>query len=140
LTTAEAIRKGFPVYLPSSEIIESLKLGTPPEITMKYWDDGCSYLAMDYYLNAKEARIFGVKISNGCASPHLGTPIEEVELSWANSGFLDIRSKDPLMGTFSEPRNLYVYQVWASESISTTLEFLESMEYVNEGPPYTQAD
>jgi len=133
LTQPEAIQKGFPLYYPSSQMVEFFDLDILPKLTMKYGDRGCSYLDMDYYQKGNEDDwLFGVSLSNGCRIPVRGQSIDTVKLSWARWGTVEIISRNPSGFSFSEPRNTFLYQVWSSEPISTTLELLESMEYVEE--------
>jgi hypothetical protein len=131
----EAVGGGFPIYLPSSEMIQAMNLDPSPIITLEERpDDVCTYLKLDFYRREQvESPIVRMYVSNGCAVPVGMGSIEYTYLEWAQNsevGVFEFSSKESTVLYFIEPVKLFHYHVYYQGSLTSTMEFLESMEYV----------
>jgi len=136
VTIDEATERGFPLYLPSSKLVQAMNLDFPPIITLEErgspLDEICASLTIEFYRREREKNpVVTMRVSNGCAFPTLLRPIEQVSLEWARYSTVGIleSSEEHTILCFSEPGS-FLYVIFSGEPLTPTLEFLESMEYV----------
>ena len=133
----DAIERGFPIYLPSNDLLQSLKISTSPTITLNSEVRNCTYLSVDFPYENKshdqndEKPAIRMLVSDGCAYPAWqGYP---AELSWANEGKAirvgeDFVDELPPIILFEEPLKEFQYVVFSKESLDDTMQLLESMK------------
>jgi hypothetical protein len=131
ITLENAVERGFPVYLPSDDMLQSVGIVNPPTVILKTQDKTCSYLEIHfkYEDEADNNTAMLMQVSNGCAFP-FWRDASEVELQWANEGkawYLGEDKESPVV-VFDEPTHQFLYVVFSEEPLSTTLEILESMD------------
>ncbi len=119
----------FPLYLPSSDVLQPLGIASPPTVTLKY-EKSCQYLEIHYYGDkSPEYPALTLHVSNGCAHSSY-RDASPIELKWADGGqamFLGHATESPSL-IFHEPVHHFQYFVSSEEPLSTTLTILESME------------
>lgn len=136
ITIDQAIEKGFPIYMPSMQIIESLDLSFPPIVTLKMHNSTCSYVEILFVHKQDSSLFVTMRVSNGCAfSVPSSMYSQELKLDWAKdqSAFL-IEYKEETLIVIKEI-NGFQYLIVPEGSMTTTLEFLESMTHVNDDSP-----
>ena len=136
ITLEEAVSRGFPIYLPADDILQSMGISNAPAITVNMQGRNCTSLSVDFPYenkpidpnNAKPA--IRMLVSDGCAYPAWqGYP---VELSWAVDGKATRVGEDyvdelPPIILFKEPTQKFQYVVFSEESLDNTMKLLESM-------------
>lgn len=139
ITIEDAISKGFPIYLPSDDIIQSMGISVSPTVTANTRDRNCTYLSVEYPYENKQLDSENGKpaikmlVSDGCAYPAWqGYP---AELSWAVDGKAirvgeDFVDESPPIILFNEPIQEFQYVVFSEESLDNTMNLLESMTLV----------
>jgi hypothetical protein len=137
ITLEEAISRGFPIYLPSDDILQSMRISNSPTITVNMEGRNCTYLLVDFPYEDKQTDPNNGKpamrmlVSDGCAYPgYTGYP---AELSWALEGKAirvgdDFVDELPPIILFEEPTQEFQYVVFSEESLDNTMELLESMK------------
>jgi hypothetical protein len=139
ITIEEAVSKGFPIYLPSENILQSMGISVSPTVTMNTRERNCTYLSVDYPYenkpldpeNGKPA--IKMLVSDGCAYP--GWQGYPAQLSWAVDGKAirvgeDFVDELPPIILFNEPTQKFQYVVFSEESLDNTMKLLESMTLV----------
>ncbi|MBN2003539.1 MAG: hypothetical protein JXA21_09310 [Anaerolineae bacterium] len=126
-TTIESA--GFPIYLPSSDVLQPFGIAYPPTVTLKY-DRDCQYLEVcyDYKEPSPESPALMMQVSNGCAYDFY-RDASPVALKWAKGGqamHLGFDTDHPTL-IFYEPVHNFQYFVASKEAMSITLTILESM-------------
>lgn len=135
----DAVEDGFPIYLPSDELLQSMGVSNSPIITRERDDRFCTYLNVDLYYESphiemdKEEPALHMVVSNGCAYRYVaGYP---AELSWAVGGKAmriedDYVDQLPPIIYFQEPTLKFQYVVYSEETLDNTMKLLESMKLV----------
>ena len=136
ISLEEAVSRGFPIYLPSDEILQSMEISDSPSIAVKTEGRNCTYLSVDFPYENKETDpnngnpAIRMLVSDGCAYPAWqGYP---TELSWAVDGRATRVGEDyvdelPPIILFKEPKQEFQYVVFSEESLDNTMKLLESM-------------
>lgn len=136
IAIGEAVERGFPVYLPSNDILRSMGIATLPTTIILSQGRDCTYLSIDFHYENKpqdpdnEKPAIKMLVSDGCAYPvwqGYGT-----ELSWAVGGKATRVGEDfvdelPPIILFEEPTRGFQYVVFSEESLDNTMKLLESM-------------
>lgn len=130
---------GFPIYMPSDDLLQSMGISNSPIITRERDDRICTYLNVDlFYENPS--------VDQGDAEPALHMVVSDVcayryvagyatELSWAVNGRAmrigdDFVDQLPPIIYFVEPTRQFQYVVFSEESLDNTMKLLESMRLV----------
>jgi hypothetical protein len=137
ITDEDAIDDGFPIYMPSDDLLQSMGISNSPIITKERNDRLCTYLNVDlYYENPPvdqddEKPALHMVVSNGCAYRYV--PGYRTELSWAVGGKAmrigdDFVDQLPPIIAFVEPTLQFQYVVFSEETLDNTMKLLESMK------------
>jgi hypothetical protein len=136
ITREDAIDDGFPIYMPSDDLLGSMGISNSPIITRERDDRICTYLNVDLYyenppVDQDDEPALHMVVSDGCADPILrGYP---AELSWAVGGRAmrigdDFVDQVPPIVSFVEPTREFRYVVYSKETLENTMKLLESMK------------
>lgn len=130
ISVDDAVEKGFPVYLPSGDILQSMDIAVSPTVLVNTQDNTCSYLLIEYHYVDKELETpaMSMQVSDGCMATFWRG--YAVELSRADGGTATLVEEDrvtPIV-IFNEPVQRFQYVVFSQEPLSNTLKLLESME------------
>jgi hypothetical protein len=136
ITVGEAVERGFPIYLPSNDILKSMGITTLPTTTLNSQGTNCVYLSIDFLYKNKppdqndEKPAMKMLVSDGCAYP--AWQGYEIELSWAVEGKATRVGEDfvdelPPIILFEEPTRQFQYVVFSEEPFDNTMKLLESM-------------
>jgi hypothetical protein len=130
ITVEEAVSRGFPIYLPSDDILQSMGISNSPAVTVNMEGRNCTYLSVDFPYEDKltdpnnQKSAIRMLVSDGCAYP--------AELSWVVEGKATRVGEDyvdelPPIILFEEPTQEFQYVVFSEESLDNTMKLLESM-------------
>ncbi len=136
ITIEDAIERGFPIYLPSNNALQSTGIANSPTITVNTQGRNCTYLSIDFpYENKPQSQddekpAIRMLVSDGCAYP--AWQGYQTELSWALEGKAirvgdDYVDELPPIILFEEPAQHFQYVVFSEESLDNTMKLLESM-------------
>ena len=104
-----------------------------PLQTLKY-EESCRYLDIRYYYASEttdyEDEAMTIYVSHGCGPCSFWRDASPVDLNWAEGGTARVLDDDADSSilVFSEPLNHFQYCVFSNETLSTTLNILESMD------------
>jgi hypothetical protein len=132
----QAIDHGFPIYLPSADVLDALGIADTPIMAFKTQDRTCDILSVSFlYADAARDQTvedpFTIIVSDGCAMRMWqGYP---TELSWAVDGEAmrlgdDFVDELPPVILFHEPTRRFRYITYSQLSLDDTMLILESME------------
>lgn len=129
ISIAEAAERGFPIYLPSPAMAQTQGIVVTPTITMKSFEETCSFLIMDFLYKNDDSTFASIHVSNGCAMPLGGLGFSEVPLNWARDGTASTltQSNTPILA-FTESTKGFLYVVFPEEG-KPIMQFLEAMKY-----------
>lgn len=133
LSINEAVEHGFPLYLPSTQTVKIEQLVFPPEIYHEVYNSACSYLIIPIERQGQETPIVALQISNGCAYPLPSSMYtSDMPLSWAENGkaYLIDDHEEPII-VIKESMSGFQYLVFFEEPLNSTIDLLESMEYIH---------
>ena len=133
LSINEAVEQGFPLYLPSAQTVETEQLVFPPSIYYEVYNSTCTYLRIPIQQQGQQIPIVSLQISNGCAYPLSSEMyVHEIPVSWAENGkayLIDEFEESAIV--LKESLNGFQYLVFFEGSLDSTVELLESMEFVH---------
>jgi hypothetical protein len=138
ITIEDAVDDGFPIYMPSGELLQSMGISNSPIITKERNDRICTYLNVDLYyenppVETGDEPALHMVVSDGCAYRYV--PGYQTELSWAVGGKAmrigdDYVDQLPPIISFKEPTQQFQYVVFSEETLDNTMKLLESMKLV----------
>lgn len=137
ITINEAVEMGFPVCLPSSELIRTMNLDSPPLTIFEEMgtpmDEVCSSVKILFYRGDQTQNpVITMRVSNGCAYPFSPQPLKEICLEWTqNSTARVFESSEGHTILDFTVSGAFHYMIFSGETLTPTMEFLRSMECVH---------
>lgn len=133
LSINDATENGFPLYLPSTQTVETEQLVFPPDIYHEVYSSTCTYLRIPIQQQGQKIPIVSLQISNGCAYPvPTSMYTSEIPLSWAeNSRAYLIDDLEESIIVFKESMSGFQYLVFFEGPVDSTIDLLESMDHVH---------
>jgi hypothetical protein len=135
ISIVDAIDSGFPIYLPSNNVLQLMEIVNSPIVTTNTKDRNCKYLSISFYYenvpyDQKNEPAIKILASDGCFYREWRG--YSTKLSWAVGGGAirvgDEVDKLPPIILFEEPTRQFQYVVFSKESFENTMELLESMK------------